>query len=180
MKQLLILRHAQAAGTDIGGSDKTRKLTPKGNDDASALGKLMVKEGLNPDLVLCSAATRTRETLDGVLSAFDNDVSVDYANRLYNSDYQYLMMVAQEASDDIETLMIVAHNPGTHEFAARLAEEDGSDRVDRLSMNYAPATLTVFDCDIERWKDLRPYANKVKAVHESVEYNADDRPTRWM
>ena len=63
---------------------------------------------------------------------------------------------------------------------ARLAAEDGSAAVDRLSMSYAPATLTVLECDVEAWDAVKPYANVARAVHETTEYNADDRPTRWM
>lgn len=179
MKTLLILRHAQALGTEIGGSDKTRKLSPNGIEDAKALGKLMAKDGLQPDAVLCSAATRTRETLDAVMGALD-DTSVNYLDTLYNADFDVLLNAIHEVNDDTETVLLVAHNPGIHTLAARLAEDDGSAHVDRLSMSYAPATMTVLECDVESWAEVKPYANKARAVHETTEYNADDRPTRWM
>ena len=179
MKTLLILRHAQALGTAVGGSDKTRKLSPNGIGDAKALGKLMAKEALNPDVVLCSAATRTRETLDGVLEGIDAG-KVEYLDRLYNSDFDTLLGAIREMGNAPETVLIVAHNPGIHTLAARLATDDGSAHVDRLSMSYAPATLTVLNCDISDWGDLEPYANVAHVVHETVEYNSSDRPTRWM
>lgn len=179
MKTLLILRHAQALGTEVGGSDKTRKISPNGVADAQALGKLMARDGLQPDAVLCSAATRTRETLDAVMGALD-DAAVDYLDRLYNADFDVLLNAIHEASDEAETLLLVAHNPGIHTLAARLAAEDGSAHVDRLSMSYAPATLSVLECDVESWAAIKPYENKVQAVHETIEYNASDRPTRWM
>ncbi|NCT41560.1 MAG: hypothetical protein GW778_07870 [Alphaproteobacteria bacterium] len=179
MKKLLILRHAQALGTAIGGSDKTRKLSPNGTADAKALGVLMAKGGLQPDAVLCSAATRTRETLGGVMDALDA-APIDYLDRLYNADYRVLMDAVQEVPSEAQVVLLVAHNPGVHQLAARLAFDDGSERVDRLSTDYAPATLTVLQCDITDWADLKEYANVVKAVHETVEYNASDRPTRWM
>lgn len=179
MKKLLILRHAQALGTEVGGSDKTRKLSPKGFQDAQALGRLMVKERLIPDLVLCSTATRTRETLDGVLEEVEAD-KVDYLDRLYNADYDTLLGALRELGEEPESVLIVAHNPGIHTLAARLANDDGSVHVDRLSMSYAPATLTVLECDINDWADLDPLVNQARAVHETVEYNSSDRPTRWM
>lgn len=179
MKRLLILRHAQAMGTETGGTDKTRKLSPNGVKDAQALGHLMIKEGLTPDLILCSAATRTRETLDGVMESLEGG-KIEYLDRLYNADFDVLLNAIHEAADDVETLLLVAHNPGIHALAARLAADDGSAAVDRLSMSYAPATLTVLDCDVEAWSDIKPYENVARAVHETSEYNADDRPTRWM
>ncbi|MFK7840009.1 MAG: histidine phosphatase family protein [Bdellovibrionales bacterium] len=179
MKQLLILRHAQALGTEIGGSDKTRKLSPNGHADAKALGKCMVKDELRPDLVLCSSAVRTRETLADVLNSYD-DLETHFIDQLYNSDFLTLKQNIHEISDDVQSLMIVAHNPGIHELAARLAMDDGSSRVERLLLAYMPATLTVLTCKIERWSDLVDYSNVVSALYETSEYNASDRPTRWM
>ena len=179
MKRLLILRHAQALGTEAGGSDKTRKLSPNGIKDAQVLGQLMAREGLQPDAVLCSAATRTRQTLESVLEGLE-ETSVDYLDRLYNSDFDLLISAIHEVDDAVSTLLLVAHNPGIHTLAARLAADDGSPLSERLLMGYAPATLTVLECEIESWENLRTYSNKVAAVHETTEYNADARPTRWM
>ena len=179
MKRLLILRHAQALGTEIGGTDKTRKLSPNGIKDAEALGKLMAKEGLQPDAVLCSTATRTRQTLDGVMGSL-HDCSIDYLDKLYNADFDVLLNAPTETASDKSTLLLVAHNPGVHTLAARLAADDGSNYSERLIMGYAPATLTVLECNIEEWAELKTYSNTVKAVHETTEYNSSDRPTRWM
>lgn len=179
MKRLLILRHAQALGTEVGGSDKTRKLSPNGIKDAQALGKLMVKEGLQPDAVLCSAATRTRQTLDGVMESLE-DCQIDYLDVLYNADFDVLLDAIREVPTDADTVLIVAHNPGIHTLAARLAADDGSAHSERLMIGYAPATMTVLDCDVTDWGALKPYTNVVNAVYETTEYNAEDRPTRWM
>lgn len=179
MKRLLILRHAQALNTAPGGTDKTRQLSPNGLGDARALGRLMAREGLQPDAVLCSGATRTRETLAQVMEAID-PCAVDYADALYNADYGVLLAAIREASAGVETLLLVAHNPGVHMLAAQLAADDGSAAAELLLSGYAPATLSVMACDIADWADLAPHANVVSAVHETVEYNSDDRPTRWM
>lgn len=179
MKQLLILRHAQALATEVGGSDKTRKLSPQGHEDAHALGKLMVKQDLQPDFVLCSAALRTRQTLEGVMESL-SDCATEISEQLYNADFETLLSALEEVPSDTSSLMIVAHNPGIHTLAARLAADDGSAHVDRLSMTYMPATLTVLDCDIEDWSDLKVYSNVVRVVHETTDYNAPERPTRWM
>lgn len=183
MKKLLILRHAQALGTEVGGTDKTRKLSPTGQADALALGKAMKRDGLMPDLVLCSTATRTSETLDGVLQGLDvphDALNIEYSDRLYNADYPSLIHAVQQVDDEIDTILVVAHNPGIHQFAAQMAAEDGSDRVDRLSMGYAPATMTVLECDLSAWQDLQDFSNSVVGIYETSEYNASDRPTRWM
>ncbi len=179
MKQLFILRHAQALGTQTGGTDKTRPLSPKGHEDAKALGGLMAREGLQPDQVLCSSATRTCETLDGVMESLSS-CKIEYMDRLYNADFDALLGAIREVSSDIERVLLVAHNPGVHTLAARLSKDDESAAVDRLMMSYAPATLSVLECAHAEWGDVAPYAQRLVSLHEAVEYNSSDRPTRWM
>lgn len=179
MKRLLILRHAQALNTAPGGTDKTRKLSPKGIEDAKALGVLMAREALQPDAVLCSTAVRTRETLEAVMESL-NDVPIDYMDSLYNAPDSHLLQAIQEIDDKADSVLLVAHNPAVHMLASRLAADDGAGYVDRLMSGYAPATLTVLSCDIDDWDALKSHGNAVKAVHETIDYNADQRPTRWM
>ncbi len=179
MKKLLILRHAQALGTAIGGSDKSRELSPKGQEDALALGTLMAKQGFQPDIVLCSAATRTRQTLDNIMKSLAK-CKTEILDKLYNADFDVLLDSIRGTDADKNRVLIVAHNPGIHTLAARLAKDDASAHVDRLSMAYMPATLSVLECNIEDWADLKPYANIVRAIHETTDYNAPERPTRWM
>lgn len=180
MKQLFILRHAQALSTDPGGTDKSRRLSPNGLGDAKALGAVMKRQDMRPDTILCSPATRTRETLREVLEGLEGDIEAEFPESFYNAGADAYFTGIQAVSDAHERLLIVGHNPGIHMLAAQLAHDDGSALMDRLSSGYAPATLTVLECDIESWNDLALYKNQLMAVLETSEYNADSRPTRWM
>jgi len=179
MKQLYILRHAQAAGS--GHTDKERELTEQGFSDAEALGGAMLNAEFVPDFVLCSTAVRTRQTLKAALKGMGNtSPAIDYREHLYNASHGDYLAAIQGVATHINALLLVGHNPGIHALAASLANEDNPSMVSRLSAGYAPATLTVLKCDIEDWAALRPYENKVLAVMEATEYNGADRPTRWM
>ncbi|MGB0719793.1 MAG: SixA phosphatase family protein [Bdellovibrionales bacterium] len=183
MKTLLLLRHAQALNTEAGGTDKDRKLSPKGISDAQALGALMARQSLIPALVLCSGAVRTRQTWDGVskgLGDLDAD-SIDYLDAFYNAAPGVLLSEIQNISSDIDTVLVIAHNPGIHALAAMLANDDNAPQMlTRLTASYMPATLSVLECDIASWAEIKPYENRLAALHETIDYNADQRPTRWM
>ncbi len=179
MKTLLLLRHAQALGTQIGENDKTRKLSPKGLDDAKALGKLMMAKNLQPDIALCSPATRTHQTLENVMLSFTG-VITDYNESLYNAGYEGLLNALQTIPADASMALLVAHNPGIHALAAKLAQDDNSNNYDRLTMGYAPGTLSVLSCDIDNWENLKLGTNKIIDIFDPLDYNAPDRPTRWM
>ena len=69
MKTLHLLRHAKSSSSDDL-DDRERVLSRRGREAARRLGKHLPAM-LGPiDLVLCSSALRTRETMDLVLAGF--------------------------------------------------------------------------------------------------------------
>ena len=56
------LRHADAE--DFVDSDFTRKLTPKGHDQAERVGKFCKQNGIKPEVFLTSPLVRARETAE--------------------------------------------------------------------------------------------------------------------
>ncbi len=61
---LYLLRHAEAE--NIAASDFQRRLTPKGEKQATLLGKFCQREGIIPELILSSPVLRARQTAEGV------------------------------------------------------------------------------------------------------------------
>lgn len=150
MKTLYLLRHADAAYT-FNETDKNRALTPKGQDDAVRLGQNMHARGDVPAVILCSSATRTRQTLAAVGQAVDitHAQIIDY---LYNAPAGDLLSTIQGAPNGKDSVMIVAHNPGIHELAVRLLRPICAEK---LGFSYPPCTLSVIECDIESWADIQ-------------------------
>ncbi len=67
MKTLLLLRHAKSSWNDPSLADHDRPLKKRGRKAAPRMGRWLQENGLRPDCVLCSTATRARETLQLVL-----------------------------------------------------------------------------------------------------------------
>lgn len=177
MKRLLLLRHAQTMPSD-GKGDKERKLTPQGLSDARALGQAMRQKRYQPDQVLCSPATRTRETLDAIMETIST-VSTLYLPKIYEGGQDEIMDAIQNTDDETESLLIVAHNPSIHSLAVSLAKEDSPTLMNRLAAGYKPGTLTVLNCPCEKWIDLRPGRNALIDFLEPLDYNAPSTPARW-
>ena len=155
MRTLYLLRHAEAAAAITGQDDKTRSLTDKGRRDAAALGNGMAQAGMKPDYTICSAATRTRETMGHVLAAFAGAAGTAQ-DRLYNAAPGQLMAALREAPDTAESVLLVGHNPGIHQAALHLSGEIDVSAFEKLAHNYPPCTLTIFDCDCRTWGELNP------------------------
>jgi phosphohistidine phosphatase len=179
-KTLYILRHAQAAGA-IGGDDFTRVLTPTGLSDAKALGAYFSDKKYNIDAVLCSPSHRTRETYD----ALTLDVQAEsFPDALYNAMAGDLFKAIQGVPDDVNTLLLVAHNPGVLELLSLLCDPSDDRQAaklsDQLMMGYQPATLSVLKCECAAWADLQLRENELVDLVSPLDYNSSERPTRWM
>lgn len=176
-KRLFLLRHAQALSDAP--SDKDRALSPKGIEDAQALGRVMAKKGYFPDLVLCSPALRTRQTLE----ALEEGLGKRHSERpdiLYNGAAGDYLAEIQKASDEYSDVMVVAHNPSIYELVIRLGNPEQDSMMQRLSAGYQPATLSVLECACSSWKDIQFGENDLSYLAEPIDYNAPARPTRWM
>lgn len=160
MKRLFLLRHAQAASAK-GHADHERILTERGQAQAVTLGKTMSQKGYQPELVYCSFATRTRQTYDG-LSVSLEPGKVEYSEQIYYASRGELLDIIQKTSDEVSSILLVAHNPSIYELAVMLSSDQA-----RLSMGYNPATLSVLDCACENWADIQPGENTLVDVIES-------------
>jgi phosphohistidine phosphatase len=159
MKRLFILRHAQTEPAGHGG-DRERELTAQGIEDARALGRTMKAKGFIPDLVFCSPARRTKQTL-GKISETLGVLQTEFQRIIYEGGYNELVELVKEADNSSNALLVVGHNPAIHQFAASMAQEDKNPLLSRLNVSYAPGTLTVLDVPRESWAELSHGENKL-------------------
>lgn len=178
MKRLFLLRHAQALPAQ-NGQDIDRTLSPKGLEDALALGKAMKLKNYTPDYILCSSARRTRLTCENVLKGLDAAVHAQFTKTIYEAGVGELFHLIQQADKKIENLMLIGHNPTIYELASKLSA-DGHDTVlGRLAQGYAPASFSVIECDCESWQDLDPDTCRIVEFMDPLDYNAPATPARW-
>src|ERR1700722_15274964 len=63
VKVILLLRHAKSAWGEVGVPDHDRPLNRRGERAAEAMAEHFLAKAPVPDLILCSTATRARQTL---------------------------------------------------------------------------------------------------------------------
>jgi len=115
MRELILLRHAHAESAAVGQDDKSRNLSVTGHAEAQAAGHWLREHGLHPDRVLCSDATRTRETLAALGDIGAGEVYEDAS--IYEASPGTLAALV-DANRDAERLLLVGHNPGLEQLAA--------------------------------------------------------------
>jgi len=144
-RTLLVLRHAHARPALPGQQDFDRELSPEGLGRAARLGQTLQERALVPDLVLCSAATRTRQTVEAMQLTASR---TEFLPALYSASRPDIEQIVAENGDDAQTLMVVGHNPAIHGFAYDLSRHGSNATLfAAIGRAYPPATLSIFAID---------------------------------
>lgn len=161
MRRLLLFRHAKAERGALGTSDQARELTPEGRDDAAAMARYIAKHGFKPDRVMVSPAVRTQETWAAMQAAL-GDIASDNDPRIYEATTDRLLAVAKSAPATAQTLMLVGHNPGLHDFAVQLTATGDIDVRERLREKFPTSGLAILDFALESWSALHPRSGRLE------------------
>jgi phosphohistidine phosphatase len=162
MLTLSLLRHAKSSWKDPNLTDHERPLNSRGMAEAPVMGKAMVKHGLDPDLVLCSTARRTRDTLALVLPGLKTEPKVIYEDGLYHGTPAEMLGVLHEVGPVVGHVLLVGHNPELQEFALDLIGSGPKLLKDRLEAKYPTAGLVVLRFPAGAWKDVFVNSGKLE------------------
>jgi len=155
MKTLLILRHAKSSWKDDGLADQDRPLNSRGERDARRIGKLLLEQGLIPDLIISSIAERARKTAKMVSKGCGNARKIQSTSDFYLAPAGVYIEVLSGLPIDYSQVMVVGHNPGMEELVGRLT---------RKPETMPTAALAHVSLPIELWHMLDG-ATEGKLVH---------------
>jgi phosphohistidine phosphatase len=155
-KHLVLLRHAKSSWDDPLLDDHDRPLTPRGRRAAAQVGRYLRREGISPDLVLCSSATRTQETLDLLDLSGEPEVLIESA--LYGATATRLLDRLRRVEDRADSVLLIGHNPGIQEAVISLARDH-----EELADTFPTGALAELRLPIAAWTELRPGIARLKA-----------------
>ena len=153
-RTLLLMRHAKS-DYPAGVVDHERPLAPRGIREARLAGEWLRSIVPPIDAVLCSTATRTRETL----ARTRIDAPVNYVDRLYDATpgavIEEINGVESRFGPDVETLLVIGHEPTMSSVALSLATADGGNNTaaERISTKFPTSAIAVLRTG-EPWDQL--------------------------
>jgi phosphohistidine phosphatase len=162
-RRLVLIRHSKAAD---GPYDIDRRLAPRGERDARAIGAILTDLDISPDRVVVSPAVRARQTWEGTRVEMTNAIEMIVDERIYDNEVDALLAVVRDTPDAVRTLVLVGHNPSFAELATDLDDGDGdpvsSAARQELQDGFATSGVAVFEPAGE-WSDLAPGTATLRA-----------------
>ncbi|MEU8470882.1 histidine phosphatase family protein [Streptomyces sp. NPDC029006] len=155
LRRLVVLRHAKSAWPE-GVEDPRRPLAPRGLRDAPAAGRALADSGSLPDLALCSTAVRARRTWELASAEWGTPPPVRLDGRLYAAGVPELLEVVHEVPPEVETLLLVGHNPGLADLVRALAADGLDDTLGRVGEKFPTAAIAVLAWRGTGWPALAP------------------------
>ncbi|MCY4005354.1 MAG: histidine phosphatase family protein [Rhodobacteraceae bacterium] len=158
--KLIIVRHAKSSWNQPEVGDHHRPLAARGRKAATRIGQWLADDGHIPASVLCSTATRTRQTWECLSSHFPNTPKIRLTDQLYHASVRQIWAVLQnDGSVDLPTL-IIGHNPGIGEFAASCLQAPPRDYDFR---RYPTAATTVCTFPATGWQQVSMQSGQLMA-----------------
>jgi len=157
-KIIFVLRHAQSAGKQSGQRDYDRLLTPQGEAEARDCGKKFFERNNFPDLILCSSAARTRQTLSLFNeSQFIPEEKIMFREDLFDALMVHLLDTISELPNDINKVLIVGHNPGLSLLVSDLAVS---------FMDLGTSQLVGLEFKGDSWTDLKGPGKEIMNIKQ--------------
>ncbi|WP_203568921.1 SixA phosphatase family protein [Aestuariimicrobium ganziense] len=148
MRTLVLMRHAKTEPNHPMG-DKARRLTMRGRSDAADVGRQLADRAI--DLVLCSSAERTRQTVEHL----GLDARVEYMDVLYSGGVETMLQRISEIDDEVTSLLVVGHSPTIPWLSSQLAAASAPRQADEIGCWFPTAAWTEFTLE-GSWSDLHP------------------------
>ncbi|WP_328811215.1 SixA phosphatase family protein [Rhodococcus sp. NBC_00294] len=149
-RTLILMRHGKSSYPD-GVDDHDRPLDERGRRQAAAAGDWIRANVGAVDAVICSTATRTRQTLERTAV----DAPVRFESTVYGGSPDDIVREIIATDDSAATVLVVGHAPGIPFTALELADDQESGAAVWIRQGYPTSALAVLEFTGD-WSDLGP------------------------
>jgi phosphohistidine phosphatase len=157
MKTLYIVRHAKSSWDHPGLEDYQRPLLEKGKKRTKYVVDYLLENETKPGLIISSHAVRAHETAKIIANAFNYpENKIVISKNLYFCDLDSCYNLFFDLADDIDSLMIVGHNPVFTYFANEFLKKP----IDNLPTS----GIVCIEFKTNKWEEIVNAKYKAKFV----------------
>ena len=145
MKSLFLLRHAHASNNiEV---DFDRELSNEGVLKCQNIAKNLQAYIKNIDLILCSSAVRTTQTIQNILSDLNiTKINVEYRKDLYTASVNQLYELLRLTNEKEQNILLLSHNPAISDLGRFLANNNKE-----ILQGFSPGSLALYHCNVNSW-----------------------------
>lgn len=168
-KLICLMRHSEAV-TQLSESvtrDFDKPLTDSGIHQLEHVRDFLKSQHFLPDLILCSPAVRTRQTLEWVQEALGTGAEVVFDEEIYGLKAESLLHKLFELPKQKSTILIVGHNPAISDAMQTFWNLVNNKDYVSLGLPAKPSQLAIFRTQVTSWD---------KVLSEEVELAASYIP----
>ncbi|HUS86224.1 MAG TPA: histidine phosphatase family protein [Bacteroidales bacterium] len=146
-KEIILVRHGKACSLDAFDKDIDRVLMERGVNDGYKVAESMLEKKVVPDLILTSPAARASQTALIFARALKTGSGiVNILDKLYHCSGDCILKQVCALPEDVNSVMVVAHNPGIIDLAYELTMG---------ATNFLPTTgVVVIQYDANSWSEV--------------------------
>lgn len=147
MKTIYIVRHAKSSWDFPHLSDHERPLLEKGKKRTRLINDYLIKNKITVDLIVSSHAVRAYETAKIIARAIDYPKeSIRIDRMIYHANADRLIDQFYDISNDVNSVMLVGHNPTLTNFANHYLEQ---------KIEWLPTSGVVcVEFDTDKWEEI--------------------------
>jgi phosphohistidine phosphatase len=146
MKTLYLVRHAKSSW-EFDLEDIDRPLKGRGVRDSQMMSNLLAQEGVTPDAIYSSPATRALHTaiiFSRNMNFRMKDIRID--EQLYHISSGSLFRWLKQLPEDQDQVMVFSHNPGVTDFLNKCIDH---------YIDYVPTTgVACLRFDVDLWSQV--------------------------
>ena len=156
-KVLYIARHAKSAWDNPGVPDHDRPLMEKGINKTKLVAGFLSEKNVKPDLIISSSALRARQTAELIAEEIgypEQEIKIE--SKIYGADEDDLFDILFSLPNDINSVMLVGHNPTFTYFANYFLTDE---------LDWMPTSTVVgIEFKTDKWEKIANAKKKVKFV----------------
>jgi phosphohistidine phosphatase len=150
---LCLLRHGKS-DWDEDLDDIDRPLARRGEKAVPRMGEAMMALGLHPDIVLCSGAVRTRQTLELIRPYLGGSAGIRHEDDLYLAPPSVLLGHVHRLAPGFRQALIIGHNPGLHALGLDLVRDGPRENITALARKLPTSGLVVIRFSVAAWANI--------------------------
>ena len=145
MKKLIIVRHSKSSWKDLSLTDFNRPLNGRGKLDGPLMADYLKRKINKIDYLHSSSSLRTFETSKYFINQIQFE-KIEYDDSLYHCSSSSILKMIMNYSEDYQSAMIIAHNPGLTNLI---------NSITNILLDNLPTTgISEINFDCSKWNDI--------------------------